>query len=153
MGWKYRHRLRCGHFGVACVWVGAMIDRETSRCLALKFDGKPGAPRTDAWWTNLIDAFEQARDEHSASRVMLRLKEAKYVPQPGDVLKALAADTICSDCCDTGLVGVRPGGHRCGCVEGGLLADCWKCHGTGFIEDESYKAVERCHCVTAKAAA
>ncbi len=151
MGWKYQHRRRCVHFGVTFLGVVAVIDRERSRCLALRFDGKPGAPRGDDEWVSLIGAFERARDEHSATRVMARLMEAKYVPQPGDVLKALAADTICSDCGDTGWKPNPKATQRCLCVEYGLAPkDCWKCKGAGRVLSPG---VASCHCRTAKAAA
>ena len=83
---------------------------------------------------------------------LLEDSKLEGVPSPAQfaALAPKRESSDCADCCN-GWIEVRPGGHRCGCVEGGLLADCWKCHGAGFVEDESYTVSERCHCLMAKA--
>lgn len=126
-----------------------MIDREKSRLLAARFDGQPGAPRTDAGWCNLINAIESAGSEYSAGRVVARLLAGKYVPTPADVLKALKAYVRCTQCDDTGWVNIRNAKRTCPCVGYGLPpGGCHNCGGKGFTLGD---AVDLCHCAAAKA--
>ena len=124
-----------------------MIDRVRSSHLALCFNGRPGAPRTDAGWRNLIDAIESARDEYSAQRVVWRLKAGKYAPTPADVLGALKTDVRCIQCDDTGWVQKRNSKSACPCVKYGLelraRQDYRNCGGKGFT---LHDGVERCDC-------
>ena len=113
-------------------------------------------PLSDAKFGELtrvgLRAFDDIPSVRSVVEGLLEDSKLEKVPSPAQfaALAPRRERSDCADCCN-GWVEVRPGKRPCGCVEGGLLPDCWKCHGAGFVEDENYTVSGRCHCRRAAA--